>query len=87
MKEFLPSSSPLQNFLYPLRSAPAAKEIAMIIVVTNCKECPFVFQGEQYPECNVSTPKRRPLDPDTYDRSRPSFCPLRREQVIVREKP
>jgi hypothetical protein len=53
----------------------------MIIVVRTCSDCPFCSQGEPA-RCNLSTPKHRPLDPA---QDRPSWCPLRREQAIVRE--
>lgn len=54
----------------------------MIIVVRKCVDCPFCFKTEPHSQCSVSTPKMRPLDEDL---DRPSWCPLRREQVIVRE--
>lgn len=54
----------------------------MIVVVKRCKDCPFLTQVEDNVWCNASTPKGRPVDPEA---QRPSFCPLRREQVIIRE--
>lgn len=54
----------------------------MILIVKNCKTCPFLTEVGDNIWCNVSTPKGRPVDPTE---ERPSFCPLRREQVIVRE--
>ena len=54
----------------------------MIIVVRKCKDCPFLLELPDVNRCNASNPPRRPL----HDlEERPSFCPLRREQVIVRE--
>lgn len=53
----------------------------MILVVHNCSDCPFCTSGEPS-KCSVSTPKHRPLDEKL---QRPTWCPLRREQVIVRE--
>lgn len=53
----------------------------MIVVVRNCSDCPFCSKGDPA-RCSVSTPKHRPLD---IKLDRPSWCPLRREQVIVRE--
>ena len=63
------------------RPARHAKDTVMIIVVRKCSDCPFCSQGEPA-RCNLSTPKHRPLDPA---QDRPSWCPLRREQAIVRE--
>lgn len=54
----------------------------MIIVVRKCADCPFCFKTEPHSQCSISTPKMRPLDEDL---DRPSWCPLRREQIIVRE--
>jgi hypothetical protein len=53
----------------------------MIIVVKKCNECPFctIIPGEK-PKCSVATPKYRVIE--TGDA--PGWCPLRREQVIVR---
>lgn len=55
----------------------------MIIVVKRCKGCPFLTFGEEMHRCNASNPTGRPVAPEEVER--PSFCPLRREQVIVRE--
>lgn len=54
----------------------------MIIIVRKCKDCPFLSELPDVSRCNISTPPRRPLH--ELD-ERPSFCPLRREQAIVRE--
>jgi hypothetical protein len=54
----------------------------MIIVAKVCAECPFCQKKEDIWECKVSTPKERPVA-DLPER--PSFCPLRREKVIVQE--
>ena len=53
----------------------------MIIAVKDCKSCPFMQLADPA-LCKVSTPKNRPLDPAL---DRPTWCPLRREQMIVRE--
>ena len=53
----------------------------MIMVVKTCKDCPFLTNVNESVWCNVSMPIGRPVDPKL---ERPSFCPLRREQVIVR---
>ncbi len=55
----------------------------MIIVVRKCSpECPFHIMEGDVMVCNVSTPSKRPI-PKMEDKF-PSFCPLRREQTIVR---
>lgn len=54
----------------------------MITIVRKCKDCPFLTSVGENIWCNVSTPKGRSVD---LDEDRPSFCPLRKEQVIVRE--
>ena len=55
----------------------------MIIAVKRCRECPFLTNWDDKQRCNVSNPKGRPLALEEFDR--PSFCPLRREKVIVQE--
>mgnify|MGYP000133346835 CR=1 FL=1 len=54
----------------------------MILVVKNCKECPFctIIPGER-PKCNVATIKYREIETENEP---PVWCPLRKEQVIVR---
>ncbi|WP_045215369.1 hypothetical protein [Desulfonatronovibrio magnus] len=55
----------------------------MIFVVKKCADCPFCNTLESNEmQCNVSTPGKRDI-PDQ-GRAKPSFCPLRREQAIVR---
>jgi hypothetical protein len=54
----------------------------MIIVIRKCAECPMMRNREQGEVCAVSTPKERPI-PEVAQR--PNWCPLRREQIIVRE--
>lgn len=54
----------------------------MIVIVRTCKDCPCLTQVDDKAWCNASTPKGRPVDPEE---ERPSFCPLRREQIIIRE--
>lgn len=60
----------------------ANKEAKMIVIVRKCQECPCLTQTDDNAWCNASTPKGRPVDPKA---ERPSFCPLRREQIIIRE--
>jgi hypothetical protein len=55
----------------------------MIIVVRKCMDCPFCNTLESKKmQCNVSMPSKRDI-PDE-GKTTPSFCPLRREQAIVR---
>lgn len=54
----------------------------MILVVTKCQECPFLNQDGDQKSCNVALPKGRPV---TTASERPSWCRLRREQIIVRD--
>ncbi|THB65819.1 MAG: hypothetical protein D6E12_11830 [Desulfovibrio sp.] len=59
----------------------------MIIVTRKCDDCPFcqpVCPPEEVRRCAISNPPRRPIHEVEGD-ERPSFCPLRREQIIVRE--
>jgi len=54
----------------------------MIIIVKQCLDCPFfASKDEKLGICSVSTPRHRLVAKDA---DRPSFCLLRREQVIVR---
>ena len=55
----------------------------MILMVRKCTECPFcnTWQSGEL-QCNVSTPQKRDI-PANGEKT-PSFCPLRREQAIVR---
>ena len=56
----------------------------MVIVVKKCSsECPFCNTLESgQMQCNVSMPSKRPI-PEMEEKY-PSFCPLKREQVITR---
>lgn len=54
----------------------------MILVIRACTECPMMRTGDNAPVCAVATPKNRPI-PSGADR--PSWCPLRREKVIVQQ--
>jgi len=54
----------------------------MIWVVKACAECPFNYVNEKS-RCTIATPKGRPI---ATEEPRPVWCPLRKEQVIVREK-
>ena len=52
------------------------------MVVTACNECPFLSLVEGRRVCNVGPPSQRPI-PDEDDR--PSWCRMRKEQIIVRD--
>jgi len=55
----------------------------MIIVVKKCFECPFCNTLESGTLlCNVSMPSKREIPDD--GKTIPAFCPLKREQAIVR---
>ena len=54
----------------------------MIIIATACGQCPFLSLEEDRRVCNISLPKHRPVDDES---GRPSWCRLRKEQVIVRD--
>lgn len=54
----------------------------MIFVVTKCVECPFLSMANSQRVCNVATPRHRPI---TGDEDRPSWCKMRKEQIIVRD--
>ncbi len=57
----------------------------MICVVKQCStDCPFFIAAEESSAaCNISTPSKRPI-PEMEGYKFPSFCPLQREQIIVR---
>lgn len=54
----------------------------MIFVVTKCADCPFLNMVNGHRACNIATPQQRPI-PD--DEARPSWCKMRKEQIIVRD--
>ena len=54
----------------------------MIFVIKRCDQCPFANKEEGPMACSVATPKNRPLH--EYP-ERPTWCKLRKEQIIVRE--
>lgn len=54
----------------------------MIFVVNACAACPFYFESDRR-RCTIATPKNRPIETED---PRPFWCPLGKEQVIVREK-
>jgi len=54
----------------------------MILVIRTCSECPMMRTDNGANVCAVATPKNRPIPGDT---DRPSWCPLRREKVIVQQ--
>jgi hypothetical protein len=56
----------------------------MIIVTRECDKCPFLNKCGEERRCNVTFPKNRPILPE--DR-RPTWCPLRKENYIVKEPP
>ncbi|GAB1411019.1 hypothetical protein MASR1M90_21730 [Desulfovibrionales bacterium] len=53
----------------------------MIVVIRKCLECPFMALVDGVKVCNIATPYQRP----TGDEDRPSWCKLRKEQIIVRD--
>jgi len=55
----------------------------MIIIVKRCANCPFCQTVEGKPHCKASVVELRPISEE--DEERPSWCPLRREQLIIRE--
>jgi hypothetical protein len=57
----------------------------MILVVKSCKTCPFCQVKDDNYYCKASIIELRPIGVEPDDR--PSWCPLRREQFIVREAP
>lgn len=54
----------------------------MIIIVTKCSECPFLSIVDSQSVCNVATPRYRPI---LCEEDRPTWCKMRKEQVIVRD--
>jgi len=54
----------------------------MIFVVTRCDDCPFLALVDGLRACNIATPRLRPLPEDE---ERPSWCKMRKEQIIVRD--
>jgi len=54
----------------------------MIFVVTKCADCPFLSMVDGHRACNIAIPHHRPI-PD--DEERPSWCKMRKEQIIVRD--
>jgi hypothetical protein len=53
----------------------------MIVVVKSCSECPFCSECGEKRSCNLSIPKNRDV---TGLRELPGWCPLNKEQVIVK---
>ncbi|RQD66825.1 MAG: hypothetical protein D5R98_01465 [Desulfonatronovibrio sp. MSAO_Bac4] len=55
----------------------------MIFVVKKCVDCPFCNTLENGArQCNISTVPKRDIPDDV--QKMPSFCPLKKEQAIVR---
>ncbi|WP_462324460.1 hypothetical protein [Desulfoplanes sp.] len=56
----------------------------MIYVVTQCTDCPFhqVHDGKR--SCKVASVVHQEIPAD--EKKRPEWCPLRKEQMIVRDK-
>jgi len=54
----------------------------MIFVVTKCDECPFMSMVDGLRACNVAIPRYRPIPPEDV---RPTWCKMRKEQIIVRD--
>ncbi|MFP4168313.1 MAG: hypothetical protein ACLFSY_05620 [Desulfonatronovibrionaceae bacterium] len=53
----------------------------MIVVVKRCSQCPFCAECNGEKTCNLSVPKHREV---VAERELPGWCPLNREQVIVK---
>lgn len=47
-----------------------------------CNTCPFYYQTDKR-RCNIGNPKGRPIHTED---PRPTWCPLRKESVIVRNR-
>lgn len=56
----------------------------MIRIVRSCTGCPFCSFQEKQGFCSMSVIDFRPI-PDDEMKARPSWCPLRREQIIIRQ--
>lgn len=54
----------------------------MIIIATRCVDCPFMSVVNEEQTCNIAVPRNRPI---TGDEDRPTWCKMRKEQVIVRD--
>jgi hypothetical protein len=54
----------------------------MILVITKCDQCPLCVKTTTERMCNVATPPRRPIHDDAV---RPTWCPLRKEQIVIRD--
>jgi hypothetical protein len=54
----------------------------MIFVVTKCADCPFMSTVDGHRACNIAIPHQRPI---ADDEERPSWCKMRKEQIIVRD--
>lgn len=54
----------------------------MIFVVTKCADCPFLSMVNGQRVCNIAIPYQRPISEDEV---RPSWCKMRKEQIIVRD--
>ena len=52
------------------------------MVVTACGECPFLSIVEGRRVCNIGPPSQRPIAEED---DRPSWCRMRKEQIIVRD--
>lgn len=56
----------------------------MIRIIKSCTECPFCSYQEKQGFCSVSVIDFRPIPVDEM-KARPSWCPLRGEQIVVRQ--
>jgi hypothetical protein len=54
----------------------------MIFVVTKCADCPLMSMEEGRRACNVGPPSGRPIPEED---ERPSWCRMRKEQIIIRD--
>lgn len=54
----------------------------MIFIVTRCDDCPFMRMVDNERTCYIATPRHRPIPAED---DRPTWCKMRKEQVIVRD--
>jgi len=54
----------------------------MIFVVTKCDDCPLLSIVDGQRACNIGPPSHRPIPQEEV---RPSWCRMRKEQIIVRD--
>ncbi len=52
----------------------------MVVVVKECEKCPFCTKCKEKRYCNLSSPCHR----EVTEEKMPHWCPLNKEQVIVK---